>query len=93
MPTVASIRQMDVPAAAVCTDTRRRRAAATRINIMARLKPGDDRAGQGGRPTAGNSRKDKRDRTFTIDVVPPAESVVERATRLARRVGLRRSCC
>jgi predicted permease len=79
MPTVASIRQMDVflplPLAADAVNRR----GDENFNIMARLKPGvtmaqarDDVAAIAGRIRD----KDKRDRTFTIDVVPLIDSVV-----------------
>ena len=79
MPTVASIRQMDVflplPLGADAV-TRR---GDENYNLMARLKPGvtmaqarDDVAGIAARIR----EKDKRDRTFTIDVVSLVESVV-----------------
>ena len=79
MPTVASIRQMDVflplPLGADAV-TRR---GDENYNLMARLKPGvsmtqarDDVAAIAARIRD----KDKRDRTFTIDVVPLVESVV-----------------
>jgi predicted permease len=79
MPTVASIRQMDVflplPLGADAV-TRR---GDENFNIMARLKPGVTMAQAKGDVAAIASRireKDKRDRTFTIDVVPLVESVV-----------------
>jgi predicted permease len=79
MPTVASIRQMDVflplPLAA---DAVKRRGDEN-FNIMARLKPGVTMAQAKGDVSAIAGRireKDKRDRTFTIDVVPLVESVV-----------------
>jgi predicted permease len=79
MPTVASIQQMDVflplPLGADAV-TRR---GDENYNLMARLKPGvtmtqarDDVAAIAARIRD----KDKRDRTFTIDVVPLVESVV-----------------
>ena len=80
MPTVASIRQMDVflplPFAADAVD----RGAATRTSTSWRaLKPGVTMAQARAdvRPSPRRIRdKDKRDRTFTIDVVPLVESVV-----------------
>ena len=80
MPTVASIQQMDVffalPFAADTVNTRR---GDENFNVMARLKP-DVTMAQAKADVAaiaGRIRdKDKRDRTFTIDVVPLVESVV-----------------
>ena len=79
MPTVASIRQMDLflplPLGADAVNRR----GDENFNLMARLKPGvtmaqarDDVSGIAARIRD----KDKRDRTFTIDVVPLVESVV-----------------
>jgi len=80
MPTVASIRQMDVflplPFAADAVTTRR---GDENFNVMARLRPGVTmaQAKSDVEATAGRIReKDKRDRTFTIDVVPLVESIV-----------------
>ncbi len=80
MPTVASIKQMDVflplPFAADAVTTRR---GDENFNVMARLKPGVtmEQADADVGAIAGRIRdKDKRDRTFTIDVVPLVESVV-----------------
>src|SRR4051794_17853919 len=79
MPTVASIRQMDIflplPLAADAV-TRR---GDENFNLMARLKPGVTMAQAHADVAAIAARirdKDKRDRTFTIDVVPLVESVV-----------------
>jgi putative ABC transport system permease protein len=79
MPTVASIRQMDVflplPLAADAV-TRR---GDENFNLMARLKRDVtmEQAKADVAAIAGRIRdKDKRDRTFTIDVVPLVESVV-----------------
>jgi predicted permease len=79
MPTVASIRQMDLflplPLGADAV-TRR---GDENFNVMARLKPGVTmaQAKSDVAAIAGRIRdKDKRDRTFTIDVVPLIESVV-----------------
>jgi predicted permease len=79
MPTVASIRQMDVflplPFGADAV-TRR---GDENYNIMARLKPGVTMAQAKGDVAGIAARirdKDKRDRTFTIDVVPLVDSVV-----------------
>jgi predicted permease len=84
MPTVASTQQMDaflpLPLAADAVNRR----ADENFNIMARLKPGvtieqadADVAGIAARIR----EKDKRDRTFTIDVVPLVESVVGNVRR------------
>jgi len=79
MPTVASIRQMDLflplPLGADAV-TRR---GDENFNLMARVKPGVTMAQAKGdvAAIAGRIRdKDKRDRTFTIDVVPLVDSVV-----------------
>ncbi len=79
MPTVASIRQMDVfvplPFGADAVNRR----GDENYNLMARLKPGVSMAQAKDDVTAIAARireKDKRDRTFTIDVVPLVESVV-----------------
>jgi predicted permease len=79
MPTVASIQQMDVflplPLGADAV-TRR---GDENYNLMARLKPGVTMAQARDDVAAIAARireKDKRDRTFTIDVVPLVESVV-----------------
>ena len=80
MPTVASIQQMDVflplPFAADAVTARRQD---ENFNVMARLKPGvtmeqahEDIAAIGARIRD----KDKRDRSFVIDVVPLVESIV-----------------
>ncbi len=80
MPTVGSIRQMDVflplPFAPDFVTTRR---GDENYNVMARLKPGVtmEQAHADVAAIAGRIReKDKRDRTFTIDVVPLVDSVV-----------------
>jgi len=80
MPTVGSIRKMDVflplPLAADAVTTRRND---ENFNVMARVKPGVTmlQAKSDVAAIAGRIRdKDKRDRTFTIDVVPLVESVV-----------------
>jgi predicted permease len=80
MPTVASIQQMDaflpLPFAADAVTARR---GDENFNIMARLKPGvtmeqaDEDIGAIG---ARIRDKDKRDRSFVIDVVPLVESIV-----------------
>ena len=79
MPTVASIEQMDLflplPLAA---DAESRRGDEN-YNIMARLKPGVTMAQARTDVAAIAARirvKDKRDKTFTIDVVPLVDSVV-----------------
>ena len=79
MPTVASIRQMDVfrplPFGADAINLR----GDENYNIMARLKPGVTMAQAHAdvAAIAGRIRdKDKRDRAFTLDVVPLVESVV-----------------
>ena len=79
MPTVASIRQMDVftplPFGADAVNRR----GDENYNLMARLKPGVSMAQAKDDVAAIAARireKDKRDRTFTIDVVPLVESVV-----------------
>jgi predicted permease len=79
MPTVAGIRNMDVflplPLGA---DTVKRRGDEN-FNLMARLRPGVtiDQAKSDIAAIAARIReKDKRDATFTIDVVPLVESVV-----------------
>jgi predicted permease len=79
MPTVASIRQMDVFLPLTLGADAVTRRGDENYNLMARLKPGvtmaqarDDVAGVAARIR----EKDKRDRTFTIDVVSLVESVV-----------------
>jgi putative ABC transport system permease protein len=79
MPTVASIRQMDLFLPLPLGADAVRNRGDENFNVMARVKPGvtmaqakDDVAGIAGRIRD----KDKRDRTFTIDVVPLVESVV-----------------
>ena len=96
MPTVASIRQMDVflplPFAADAVTTRR---GDENFNVMARLKPGVTMAQADediGAIAARIRDKDKRDRTFTIDVVPLVESVVGDVRRAVLvLLGLRRA--
>jgi predicted permease len=80
MPTVASIRKMDLflplPFAADAVTTRRND---ENYNIMARVKPGVTMSAAKSDVVAIAGRireKDRRDRTFTIDVVPLVESVV-----------------
>ena len=79
MPTVASIRQMDVfvplPLAADAVNDR----GNENFNLMARLKPGVTIAKAKADVAAIAARireKDQRDRSFTIDVVSLVESVV-----------------
>jgi predicted permease len=79
MPTVASIQQMDLflplPLGADAVNRR----GDENFNIMARLKPGVTmtQAHADVASIAARIReKDKRDKTFTIDVVPLVESVV-----------------
>src|SRR4051812_38686795 len=79
MPTVSSIRQMDVFVPLPLGADAVKRRGDENYNLMARLKPGvtlaqahDDVASIAGRIRD----KDKRDRTFTIDVVSLVESVV-----------------
>ena len=79
MPTVASIRQMDVFLPLPLGADAVKRRGDENFNVMARLKPGVSMAQAKGdvAAIAGRIRdKDKRDRTFTIDVVPLVESVV-----------------
>src|SRR5262249_27316752 len=80
MPTVASIRQMDafVPLP-FGPETVTKARFDENYNLMARLKPGVtiDMAKRDVAAIAATIRdKDKRDRTFTIDVVSLVESVV-----------------
>jgi hypothetical protein len=89
MPTVASIQQMDIflplPLGADAVNRR----GDENYNLMARLKPGVtiDQAKADVRVIAATIRdKDKRDKTFTIDVVPLLEQVVGNAEE-------RCSCC
>jgi predicted permease len=84
MPTVASIRQMDLFLPLPFSADAVNRRGDENYNIMARLKPGvtlaqahDDVAEIAGRIR----EKDKRDRTFTIDTVPLVESVVGNVRR------------
>ncbi|MGH9411759.1 MAG: ABC transporter permease, partial [Vicinamibacterales bacterium] len=79
MPTVASIEQMDVfvplPLGGDAVNDR----GNENFNLMARLKPGVTMAQAKADVAAIAARirdKDRRDRTFTIDVVPLVESVV-----------------
>jgi len=79
MPTVASIQQMDLflplPLGADAVNRR----GDENYNLMARLKPGVSMAQAHSDVAAIAARirdKDKRDKSFTIDVVPLVESVV-----------------
>ena len=79
MPTVASIRQMDVFLPLPLGADAVKRRGDENFNLMARLKPGVTmaQARSDVAAIAGRIReKDGRDRTFTIDVVPLVESVV-----------------
>ncbi len=79
MPTVASIQQMDVFVPLPLGADAVTRRGDENYNLMARLKPGVTMAQAKDDVAAIAARireKDKRDRTFTIDVVPLVESVV-----------------
>ena len=79
MPTVSSIRQMDVFVPLPLGADAVTRRGDENYNLMARLKPGVTiaQAREDVAAIAARIReKDKRDRTFTIDVVPLVESVV-----------------
>jgi predicted permease len=80
MPTVASIRQMDVfLPLPFGPDTQTERRGDENFNVMARLKPGVtlEQARRDVLETAARIReKDKRDASFTIDTVSLVESVV-----------------
>ena len=79
MPTVASIQQMDVFLPLAFEDNPALRRGDENYNVMARLKPGvtAQQADEDVAAIAARIReKDKRDRTFTIDVVPLVESIV-----------------
>jgi predicted permease len=80
MPTVASIRQMDVfLALPFAPDTQTERRGDENFNAMARLKPGVtlEQARRDVLEIAARIReKDRRDATFTIDTVSLVESVV-----------------
>ena len=79
MPTVASIRQMDVFLPLPLGADAVKRRGDENFNVMARVKPDVTmaQAKSDVAAIAGRIRdKDKRDRTFTIDVVPLVESVV-----------------
>jgi predicted permease len=84
MPTVASITQMDVFLPLPLGADAVKRRGDENYNLMARLKPGVtmDQAKADVAVIAGRIReKDKRDRTFTIDVVPLLDSVVGNVRR------------
>jgi predicted permease len=84
MPTVASIRQMDVFLPLPFGADAVQRRGDENFNIMARLKPGVtmEQADADVAAIAGRIReKDKRDRTFTIDVVPLLDHVVGNVRR------------
>ena len=79
MPTVASIQQMDVFLPLPLGADAVKRRGDENFNIMARVKPGVTMAQAKSDVAAIAARirdTDKRDRTFTIDVVPLVESVV-----------------
>src|SRR5689334_21956140 len=79
MPTVASIRQMDVFLPLPLGADAVKRRGDENFNLMARVKPGVTMAQAKSDVAAIAARirdKDKRDRTFTVDVVPLVESVV-----------------
>jgi putative ABC transport system permease protein len=79
MPTVASIHRMDVFLPLPLGADAARRRGDENFNLMARLKAGVTMAQARDDVAAIAARireKDKRDRTFTIDVVPLVESVV-----------------
>jgi predicted permease len=79
MPTVASIQQMDVFLPLPLGADAVKRRGDENFNIMARVKPGVTMAQAKSDVATIAARirdKDKRDRTFTIDVVPLVESVV-----------------
>ena len=79
MPTVSSIRQMDVFVALPFGADAVKRRGDENYNLMARLKPGVTMAQAHDDVAAIAARirdKDKRDRTFTIDTVSLVESVV-----------------
>ena len=79
MPTVASIRQMDVFVPLPFGPDAVNRRGDENYNLMARLKPGVTMAQAQADVSTIAARirdKDKRDRTFTISVVPLAEQVV-----------------
>jgi predicted permease len=79
MPTVASIQQMDIFLPLAFSRDPALLRGDENYNIMARLKPGvtPEQADADVAAIAARIRdKDKRDRTFTIDVVPLVESVV-----------------
>ena len=84
MPTVASIRQMDVFLPLPFGADAVQRRGDENFNILARLKPGVTMAQADADVAAIAARireKDKRDRTFTIDVVPLLDHVVGNVRR------------
>jgi len=84
MPTVASIRQMEVFVPLPFGPEAVKRRGDENYNVMARLKPGVTmtQAQADVSVTAGRIReKDKRDKTFTISVVPLLEQVVGNVRR------------
>ena len=79
MPTVASIRRMDVFVPLPLGADAVTRRGDENYNLMARLKPGvtiEQAKADVGVIAANIRDKDRRDRTFTIDVVPLLDSVV-----------------
>jgi len=79
MPTVTSIQQMDVFLPLPLGADAAKRRGDENYNLMARLKPGVTMAAAQADVSAIAGRirdKDKRDRTFTISVVPLTEQVV-----------------
>jgi putative ABC transport system permease protein len=84
MPTVASTQQMDLFLPLPLGADAANRRGDENYNLMARLKPGVTMARAHADVAAIAARireKDKRDRTFTIDVVPLVESVVGNVRR------------
>jgi putative ABC transport system permease protein len=84
MPTVSSIQQMDVFLPLPLGADAVKRRGDENYNLMARLKPGVtiEQAKADVLVIAANIRdKDKRDRTFTIDVVPLLDQVVGNVRR------------
>jgi predicted permease len=79
MPTVSSIQQMDVYLPLAFSRDPATLRGDENYNLMARLKPGVTMAQADDDVAAIAARireKDKRDRTFTVDVVPLVDSVV-----------------
>jgi predicted permease len=84
MPTVASIRQMDIFLPLPLGPDAVTRRGDENYNLMARLRPGVTMAQAQADVSVIAARirdKDKRDRTFTISVVPLAEQVVGNVRR------------